>query len=138
MDNKKYDRLTKSLVYRLIEKYYASDELPSAFYKREGLSESLFYTWRQKYLRDHPSLAKKLGITVKQAGTIARKSTAKLSSPAEPSVGVEDFVQVDVASLPTPTSTVEGIYELCYPNGVKLRVPSTTTAEQFSALVKLY
>lgn len=138
MDNKKYDRLTKSLVYPLIEKYYASGELPSTFYKREGLSESQFYTWRQKYLRDHPSLAKKLGIALKQVGTSTRKSTCEPSSPTEPPHGGGSFVRVDVASLPTPTSTFEGVYELCYPNGVRLRVPSTTTAEQFSTLIKLY
>ncbi len=51
MENKKYDRLTKCLVYPLIEKYYRSGDLPSVFYKREGLSESQFYTWRQRYLR---------------------------------------------------------------------------------------
>lgn len=138
MDNKKYDRLTKSLVYPLIEKYYASGELPSTFYKREGLSESQFYTWRQKYLRDHPTLAKKLGIILKQSGTSACKSTAKSSSSAEPRHGGGCFVRVDVPSLPTPTSTVESVYELFYPNGVKLRVPATTTADQFSTLIKLY
>lgn len=138
MDTKKYDRLTKSLVYPLIEKYYASGELPSIFYKREGLSESQFYTWRQKYLRDHPSLAKKLGMAVKQAGPSTRKSTAKSSSAAAPADGSGGFIQVDVASVSPPPVNVEGVYELCYPNGVKLRVPSTTTSEQLSALVKLY
>ena len=44
MENKRYDRLTKGLVYPLIEKYYSSGDLPSVFYKREGLSESQFYT----------------------------------------------------------------------------------------------
>lgn len=138
MDTKKYDRLTKSLVYPLIEKYYASGELPSIFYKREGLSESQFYTWRQKYLRDHPSLAKKLGMAVKQAGPSTRKSTAKSSSAAAPADGSGGFIQVDVPSVSPPPVNVEGVYELCYPNGVKLRVPSTTTSEQLSALVKLY
>lgn len=138
MDNKKYDRLTKSLVYPLMEKYYASGELPSTFYKREGLSESQFYTWRQKYLRDHPSLAKKLGIALKQAGSSNRKSAAKPSSVAAPRSGGGGFVQVDVPSFPAPTSTFEGVYELCYPNRVKLRIPSTTAAEQLSTLIKLY
>lgn len=140
MENKKYDRLTKSLVYPLIEKYYASGELPSTFYRREGLSESQFYTWRQKYLRDHPAIAKKLGIALKPIRPSVRQSieTDKSSSAAAPPDCSGGFVQVDVPSLPAPASTVEGVYELCYPNGVKLRVPSTTTAEQFSALVKLY
>lgn len=138
MENKKYDRLTKSLVYPLIEKYYASGELPSTFYKREGLSESQFYTWRQKYLRDHPSIAKKLGFALKPTGPSTRKSTVKSSSAAAPPDGSGGFIQVDVASVSPPPVNVEGVYELCYPNGVKLRVPSTTTSEQFSALVKLY
>lgn len=138
MENKKYDRLTKSLVYPLIEKYYASGELPSTFYKREGLSESQFYTWRQKYLRDHPSIANKLGFALKPTGPSTRKSTVKSSSAAAPPDGSGGFIQVDVASVSPPPVNVEGVYELCYPNGVKLRVPSTTTAEQFSALVKLY
>lgn len=138
MENKKYDRLTKSPVYPLIEKYYASGELPSTFYKREGLIESRFYTWRQKYLRDHPSLAKKLGIALKQVGTSTRKSPAKSSSPAAPPPGNGGFIRVDVPSVsPRPVNDA-AVYESCYPNGVKLRVPSTTTAEQFSALVKLY
>lgn len=138
MGSKKYDRLTKSLVYPLIEKYYASGELPSTFYKREGLSESQFYTWRQKYLHDHPSLAKKLGIALKQADTSARKPAAKPSSPAELPAGSGGFIQVDVASVSPPPVNVEGVYELCYPNGVKLRVPSTTIADQLSTLIKLY
>lgn len=138
MDNKKYDRLTKSLVYPLIEKYYASGELPSTFYKREGLSESQFYTWRQKYLRDHPSLAKKLGIALKPTGTSARKSPAKSSSAAEPAQGDGSFVRVDVPSVSAWPAALEAVYELCYPNGVKLRVPATTSADRFSTLVKLY
>lgn len=87
MGNKKYDRLTKGVVYPLIEKYYSSRDLPSVFYKREGLSESQFYTWRQKYLQDHPSVAKKLGIVPKPADTPARRNPSGASSgePAAPS-----------------------------------------------------
>ena len=40
--------------------------------EREGLSESQFYTWRQRYLRDHPSVAKKLGVAFKPARTPSR------------------------------------------------------------------
>lgn len=41
---KKYNRLTKSLVYPLIEKYYRRGNLPSVFYRWKGLNESQFYT----------------------------------------------------------------------------------------------
>jgi len=43
----------KSQVYTLIYKYYMNEDLPLTFYKHEGLSESQFYIWRQRYLRDH-------------------------------------------------------------------------------------
>jgi len=74
MDNKKYDRLTKSVVYPSIEKYYRSGDLPSVFYKRDGLSESRFYTLRQRYLRDHPAVAKKLGIEIKPSRGVSSRS----------------------------------------------------------------
>lgn len=138
MENKKYDRLTKSLVYPLIEKYYSSGDLPSVFYKREGLSESQFYTWRQKYLRDHPSLAKKLGVALKPVGTSARESTGKSTSAVTPPPAGEGFVQVDVASVSASPINVESVYELCYPNGVRLRVASTIPTDRLSALIKLY
>lgn len=49
MGNEKYDQLTKSMVYPFTKKYYMSGELPNMFYKREVLSESHFYIWRQRY-----------------------------------------------------------------------------------------
>ena len=106
MDNKKYDRLTKSLVYPLIEKYYRSGELPSVFYKREGLSESQFYTWRQHYLRDHPSLAKKLGIEVRQGGNGSGRSSKDQGSTLSPPEEKEGFVRVTVpeACAPCPSA----------------------------------
>lgn len=80
MENKKYDRWTKSLVYPLIEKYYKSRDLPSVFYKREGLSESQFYTWCQHYLRDHPSVAKPLGVVPSPARTVPRRKPSSATS----------------------------------------------------------
>lgn len=82
MENKKYERLTKSLVYPLIDKYYSSGDLPSVFYKREGLSESQFYTWRQRYLRDHPAVAKKLGVVPKPIRTASCRQPSRGASCA--------------------------------------------------------
>lgn len=137
MENKKYERLTKSLVYPLIEKYYSSGDLPSVFYKREGLSESQFYTWRQHYLRDHPSVAKKLGIVPKPARRANCRQQSKTSSGASSSASV-GFVRVesDQGSSVSPDSAAD--YELCYPNGVRLRVASTIPSDRLSALIKLY
>lgn len=115
MENKKYDRLTKSLVYPLIEKYYLSGDLPRVFYKREGLSESQFYTWRQRYLRDHPSVAKKLGVVPKPARTASsRKPSGGASSSAN-----GGFVRIETvkgSSVPIETAAD---HELCYSNGVR-------------------
>lgn len=140
MDNKKYDRLTKSLVYPLIEKYYRSGDLPSVFYKREGLSESQFYTWRQRYLRDHPALAKKLGIEVQQGGNgSGRTSKNQGSTPSIPE-GKAGFVRVTVPESCAPrASAIEAsVYELCYPNGVRLRLPAGISLSDLGILIKLY
>lgn len=138
MDNKRYDRLTKSLVYPLIEKYYSSGDLPSVFYKREGLSESQFYTWRQRYLSDHPSVAKKLGVEPKPARTAPRRKQSKTASgePASPaSVG---FVRVEASEESSAATAGADGYEISYPNGVRLRVASTTPSDRISVLIKLY
>ena len=132
MDNKKYDRLTKSLVYPLIENYYSSGDLPSVFYKREGLSESQFYTWRQRYLRDHPSVAKKLGVVLKPARTPSRPPRTRVSSANSGFMRVAASKESSVVP-----ETAEG-YELSYPNGVRLHVASTTPADRLSMLIKLY
>ena len=131
MENKKYDRLTKSLVYPLIEKYYRSGELPSVFYKREGLSESQFYTWRQHYLWDHPSLAKKLGIVPKPARTPS--GCARSVSPSS-----SGFVRVESSKESSVSTASADGYELSYPNGVRLRIPPATPADRISTLIKLY
>ena len=134
MENKKYDRLTKGLVYPLIEKYYRSGDLPSVFYKGEGLSESQFYTWRQRYLQDHPSVAKKLGIEVKPGGNgSSRSSKHQVSRPSVPD-GKEGFVRVTVPSgaAPCPSASEASVYELCYPNGVRLRLPAGIAASSAS------
>lgn len=138
MENKKYDRLTKGLVYPLIEKYYSSGDLPSVFYKREGLSESQFYTWRQRYLRDHPSVAKKLGVVPKPARSAPRCKQSKTSSGASASAASDGFVRVDTSKVPSATIAGAADYELCYPNGVRLRVASTIPSDRLYALIKLY
>lgn len=140
MENKKYDRLTKGLVYPLIEKYYRSGGLPSVFYKREGLSESQFYTWRQHYLQDHPALAKKLGIGVKPPRSVSSRTSKKQCSTAPISDVKEGFVRVTVPQPSTSrTSTNESpVYELCYPNGVRLHVSLDIAVSVLSALIKLY
>lgn len=138
MDNKRYARLTKSLVYPLIEKYYSSGDLPSVFYKREGLSESQFYTWRQRYLRDHPSVAKKLGVVLKPVRTPSHPPRTRVSSCASASSSNSGFVRVEASKESSvATSAAEG-YELSYPNGVRLRIASTTPADRLSMLIKLY
>ena len=69
-------KLSKSEAYSLIEEYFSSGELPSVFYRRVGLSDNQFYGWRKRYLRDHPSLAKRLGISI--ASNPPRNASYKL------------------------------------------------------------
>ena len=46
-------RMSNDEADSLIEEYFSSGELPSVFYRREGISDKQFYAWRQHYLRDH-------------------------------------------------------------------------------------
>ncbi len=77
MEAERKSRLSKDEAYSLIEQYYQSGELPSVFYRRVGLSDKQFYAWRQRYLRDHPSLAKKLGISL--TGKTPRNASYKVT-----------------------------------------------------------
>ncbi len=135
-------RLSNDEAYSLIEQYYQSGELPSVFYRRVGLSDKQFYAWRQRYLRDHLSLAKKLGISL--TGKTPRNASYKLplnttpptsaSAASAPSGG---FSRVEVsASVPVATSGFA--YELSYPNGVLLRLPDGISISSLSALIRLY
>ncbi len=40
---RRYAKLTKATAYPVIERYFASGELPITFYRREGLTEHQFY-----------------------------------------------------------------------------------------------
>lgn len=136
-------KLSKSDAYRLIEDYFSSGELPSVFYRRVGLSDNQFYCWRKKYLRDHPALAKKLGVDL--TGKTPRNANYRLSSKDKSSVSDKGFVRVEVSDsepAATPTAAISTnpslTYELCYPNGVVLRLPTSTAIPTLSELVKLY
>ena len=136
-------KLSKSDAYRLIADYFSSGELPSVYYRRVGLSAKQFYAWRKRYLRDHPSLAKQLGVdlTVKTP----RNASYRLSAKDKPSVSNKGFVRVEVSdsepAAPPPAAIFTNpslAYELCYPNGVVLRLPVGTTASSLTELIRLY
>lgn len=136
-------KLSKSDAYRLIEDYFSSGELPSVFYRRVGLSDNQFYCWRKKYLRDHPALAKRLGIDL--TGQTPRNASYKLSAKDTPSVSDKGFARVEVSDsgpAATPTAAISTnhsfVYELCYPNGVVLRLPDGISTSSLSELIRLY
>ena len=136
-------KLSKSEAYSLIEDYFSSGELPSVFYRRVGLSDNQFYGWRKKYLRDHPSLAKKLGVDL--AGKSPRNASYKLSPKDKPSVFDKGFARVEVSdsvAAATPAAAISTnhslAYELSYPNGVVLRLPTSTAIPSLAELIRLY
>lgn len=128
-------KLSKSEAYSLIEEYFSSGELPSVFYRRVGLSDNQFYGWRKKYLLDHPSLVKKLGIDL--TGKTPRSASYTLSTKDNSSVSDKGFARVDVSDS-EPVATSGFAYELCYPNGVMLRLPIGISTSSLSELIKLY
>ena len=128
-------KLSKSEAYSLIEEYFSSGELPSVFYRRVGLSDNQFYGWRKKYLRDHPSLARKFGVDL--VGKSPRNASYRLSTKGKSSVSDKGFARVDVSDS-EPVATLGFAYELCYPNGVMLRLPIGISTSSFAELIKLY
>ncbi len=150
MESIQRKKLSKSEGYSLIEEYFSSGELPSVFYRRVGLSDNQFYGWRKKYLRDHPSLAKRLGVNIESK--TPRNASYKLPLNTTPTTSVSDassssrgFGRVEVSgSVPAVTpinvmsSNHTSAYELCYPNGVVLRLPIGISTASLSDLIKLY
>ncbi len=106
--------LSKEIIYPKIAAYFKSGESPSSFYKREGLSEGQFYSWRKRYLRDHPNQMKP-----------AIKESTQNFHPIE----VPASKQLDVA---------RGQIELEYPNGVILRMDTSLGDVRIASLIKLY
>ena len=128
-------QLSKSEAYSLIEDYFSSGELPSVFYRRVGISDNQFYGWRKKYLCDHPTLAKKLGIDL--IGKTPRNASYRLSTKDKLSVSDKGFTRVEVSD-PVSATISSTAYELCYPNGVVLRLPIGTAIPTLAELIKLY
>lgn len=113
---KKYDYLTKEIAYPMIARFLKSGSLPSDFYKKEGLSESQFYSWRKRYFKDHPTAS-------------VSSVPAKEESPA-------DFHPIQVS--PPKQPAIKGQLELEYPNGVILRMDGIPNELALASLIKLY
>lgn len=117
---KKFERLTKEIVYPIIAKYFKSGELASTFYKREGLSESQFYTWRSRYMKEYniPSI-------VESVQAEASFHPIQISAPAS-------------SNKITPSDSFSSQIELEYPNGVILRIETTLSDSRIASLIKLF
>ena len=132
-------KLSKSEAYRLIEDYFSSGELPSVFYSRVGLSEGQFYKWRRRYLQDHPQVSHQLGIPVRGDSRIDGKNNKSTSKEQSTLAG---FARVDISNPHIPITSTSAssasTYELCYPNGVVLRLSSDIATSSVMELIKLY
>jgi len=117
---RKYDYLTKEIAYPIIARYFKNGGgLPSEFYKKEGLSDSQFYTWRKRYLEDFPR-------------PLFTPEPASKDTPAS-------FHPIQVSSPITQSATEkDDQIELEYPNGVILRVGGSLNDSRLASLIKLY
>ena len=135
-------RLSKEEAYSLIEDYFSSGELPSVFYRRVGLSENQFYSLRKRYLRDHPHVARQLGISLNNGKTPRNASYNILPQPASDTSSSTPskcgFARLDVSTPSAARSSSVSTYELCYPNGVVLRLSSDIATSSVMELIKLY
>lgn len=135
-------KLSKSEAYSLIEEYYSSGELPSVFYRRVGLSDNQFYSWRQRYLRDHPHIARQLGISLSSVKSPRNASYNIASNPASDNTSSTSskcgFARIDVSAPSSAVSSSLSTYELHYSNGVILRLPLDIATSTLMELIKLY
>ena len=116
---KKYDYLTKEIAYPMMARFLKSGGLPSDFYKKEGLSESQFYTWRKRYLKDPPQALIK---------SVPADKESKYPQPG--------FHPIQVSTT-KQREQIDRI-ELEYPNGVVLRVDGALNEDRLALLIKLY
>lgn len=138
---RRYAKLTKATAYPVIERYFASGELPSTFYRREGLTEHQFYKWRKYYLQDHPSVASRLGLDASpgRSRKSSRKAKCRVSDKRAVSACKDTgFVRIlagGVASEGNPPASAPGTWEIEYPNGVRLRISPETPLETVARLI---
>jgi transposase-like protein len=110
--------LDQATIYPMIAELLKSGESPSAFYKRVGLSEHQYYSWRKRYLSDHPD-----------------------ESPTNPKMRkpMVGFHPIEVSSPTPPVRKDQNTQiELEYPNGVILRIVSALSDVRIASLIKLY
>ena len=125
---RKYDYLTKEIAYPIIARYYKNGGgLPSTFYNKEGLSECQFYTWRKRYVKDHPE-------ALTPSAPFLR--SVNLPKPSAPT----NFhpIQVSAPVSASEKSDLTSRIELEYPNGVILRVDGILNDSRLASLIKLY
>ena len=134
--------MRKDEAYSLIEDYFSSGELPSVFYRRVGICDNQFYSCRQRYLRDHPHIARQLGLSFSNGKTprnasyhIVSKPTSNTTNSTSSKCG---FARLDVSASSATPSSPTSTYELCYPNGVVLHLPADITTSSLEELIKLY
>jgi hypothetical protein len=97
MEKRKLTRpLNRSEGFHHIENYYRSGLRASEYYKQAGITQWQFYSWRRRYLLEHPESAP----IAKSAATFHR-------------LNIED----------SPGQRISGL-EIHYPHGVKLMIGS--------------
>lgn len=120
---KKHDYLTKEIAYPIIARYLKTGGLASTFYKKEGLSESQFYTWRKRYIAEHGHNPK----------------TDYIHKREDPPAVFHPIRMPEVK--PSTSSKAQAVpmnIELEYPNGVIIRLDSIPDDARLATLIKLY
>ena len=118
------DYLTKDVAYDMIARYLKIGGSASAFYKKEGVTEAQFYSWRRRYLKDHP---------VYSDAEDARPVFHPIEVPAP-----AHNQRIEVPAVAHKQDKAVDRIELEYPNGVILRVDGGVNDARLASLIKLY
>ena len=93
-----------------------------------GISDKQFYAWRQRYLQDHPYIARQFGISLR------RKSPRNTS----PQTALDNTSSTSSKCGFARIESSASIYEFSYPNGVMLRLPICISTSSLLELIRLY
>ena len=124
--------LSQSQGYALVERYYHSSMSVKEFCDKEQISDYQYYKWRKLYFVAYPEKA-----SLYNSQGIIPKTTTFSSKANDNRINFGDIVITDPPTELPSISTLSSI-DLHYPNGVRLSLPSSISAEQLSSYIKLY
>ena len=116
---KKNQKYNKSDMFQVIEAWKQSSQTQGNFCKEHKYSISTFQYWLKKYREDHP------------------KSQLKLKKSPIVSTSSQRFLPLEVSGVDYLSGCKTDVFDIHYPNGVRLSCSADIKAEVLRTLINL-